>query len=103
MDVLNNHIEIVHGPLGPKARIAGSRIRVQDIVIWHEKFGMSADEIVTEYPQLSLADVYAALTYYWDHRNDIEERIAADDALIEELRRGNSSVLEARLKSLRQP
>jgi uncharacterized protein (DUF433 family) len=56
-----SHIEITPGTCGGKPRIAGHRIRVQDIVLWTEE-GRSADEIVAEFPQLSLADVYAALT-----------------------------------------
>ncbi len=103
MDVLRNHIEIVQGESGPKARIAGSRIRVQDVVIWHEKLGMSPDEIVHEYPTITLADIYAALAYYWDHRDAIDARISMEDALAEEIRRTKLSILEARLKQLRQP
>ena len=45
-DVIREHIEIVHGASGPKPRISGHRIRVQDVVIWHEKLGLSADEIL---------------------------------------------------------
>lgn len=102
MDILREHIEIVQGAGGPKARIAGSRIRVQDVAIWYEKLGMSADEIVDEYPSLTHADVYAALTYYWDHREEIEARIVADDALAEEIRRERPGLLEERLRDLRQ-
>lgn len=47
------------------------RIRVQDIVIWHEKMGLSPDKIVSQYPSITLADVYAALTYYHDHLAEI--------------------------------
>ena len=43
-DVIREHIEIVPGPGGPKPRIAGHRIRVQDIAIWREKLGLSPDE-----------------------------------------------------------
>ena len=32
-DVIQEHIEIVDGALGPKARIAGHRIRVLDVAI----------------------------------------------------------------------
>ena len=60
LDVSRKHIEIVAGAGGPKPRIKGSRIRVQDIAIWHEKLGMPPDEIVQHYPQLMLADVHAA-------------------------------------------
>jgi uncharacterized protein (DUF433 family) len=97
-DVVRNHIEVVEGPNGPKARIVGSRIRVQDVVIWHEKLGMSPDEIVHQYPTITLADVHAALAYYWDHRDDIERTIADEDAFVEEFRRGYVSPLEERLK-----
>ena len=86
-DVVHDHIEIVHGAGGPKARIAGYRIRVEDVVIWHEKLGMSADEIVREFPGLTFADVYAALAYYWDHRDAMEREIAEGNAFVEEMRR----------------
>ena len=73
------HIEITPGICGGKPRIAGHRIRVQDIVLWTEE-GRSADEIVADFPQLSLGDVYAALTYYHDHRQQIDPEIRDDHA-----------------------
>jgi uncharacterized protein (DUF433 family) len=100
-DVIRNHVELVQGPSGPRARIAGSRIRVQDVAIWHEKLGMSPDEIVHHYPTITLADVHAALAYYWDHRDAIERAIADDDAFVEEFRRGYVSPLEEQLKKRR--
>jgi len=60
---------------------------VQDVAIWHEKLGMSPAEIVEQYPTITLADVYAALAYYWDHRDEIEQAIADEHAYVEELRR----------------
>ena len=93
-DVIRKHIEIVQGESGPKARIAGHRIRVQDVVIWHEKLGMSADEIVYHYPTITLADVYAALTYYWDHRDEIERNIVEERAFVEEFRRDHTSLVQ---------
>ena len=90
----NNHIEIVQGAGGPKARIAGHRITVEDVVIWHEKLGMSPDEIVYQYPTITLADVYAALAFYWDHREDVERAIEEGRAFVEEFRRGHSGRLQ---------
>ncbi len=101
-NVIQEHIEIVPGAGGPKARIVGHRIRVQDIVIWHEKLGMSPDEIVHNYPTITLADVHAALAYYWDHREEIERAIAEEDALVEELRRVDAGPLQEKLKSRRR-
>lgn len=70
-----NHIEATPGACGGKPRVAGTRIRVEDIVVWHEFQGKSPNEIVSDFPQLSLADVHAALTYYFDHREDIQRQM----------------------------
>lgn len=74
VDTVSGHIEITPGVAGGKPRITGHRITVQDVVVWHERVGLSADEIATEY-DLSLADVYAALAYYYDHREKIDQAI----------------------------
>ena len=73
MDTILAHVAVTPGVAGGKPRIAGHRITVQDIAVWHERLGLSADEIATEYG-LSLADVYAALAYYYDHREEIDRR-----------------------------
>ncbi len=80
------HIESTPDTCGGKPRIAGTRIRVQDVVVWHERLGLSADEIVSRYPHLSLADVYAALSYYHDHRQVIDAEMATGHALVDEMR-----------------
>lgn len=85
-EVLTTHIEVTPGVAGGKPRIAGHRITVQDIVIWHERIGIGADEIATEHG-LTLSDIYAALTYYYDHRKEIDESIRTDETFIAELRR----------------
>ncbi len=68
------HISKTPGVCGGRACIAGHRIRVMDIVLWHEMRCLCPDEIVGMFPGLTLADVHAALAYYFDHR----EEIAAD-------------------------
>ena len=82
---LDAHIEITPGIAGGKPRIVGHRITVQNFVIWHEWMGRSADEIASEY-NLSLSDVYAALTYYYDHREEIDAMIKESEAFVEALR-----------------
>ncbi len=101
MGVIHEHVEIVQGPSGPKPRIVGHRIGVQDVVIWHEKLGMSPRQIVDQYPTITLADVYAALAYYWDHPAEIEARIAEDLAYAEEFRRTHPGGLQNRLSQRR--
>ena len=85
--VSREHIEIVNGAGGPRPRLAGHNIRVMDIAIWHEKLGMSADEIVAMCPTITMADVFAAMAYYWDHRDEIERAIREDDAFVKEFRK----------------
>ena len=93
---LDQHIEITPGIAGGKPRIAGHRITVQNIAIWHERMGMSADEIAAEY-ELTLGDVYAALAYYFDHREEIDRQIAEGEAFVEGLRKESVSVLQQKL------
>jgi uncharacterized protein (DUF433 family) len=85
--IIAKHIERTSGVGGGRPRIAGHRIRVQDIAIWHERLGCSPDEIVSRYPQLTLADVYAALAYHHDHRDKIERHIQEGEELASILQR----------------
>ena len=94
---LDRHIEITPGIVGGKPRIAGHRITVENIVIWHERMGKCADEIAAEY-DLSLADVYAALAYYFDHRAEIDRSMEEGEAFVEELRRQTPSKLLEKLR-----
>jgi len=93
---LNQHIEITPEVLGGKPRIAGRRIAVQDVVIWHERMGLSADEIASEH-DLSLAEVYSALAYYYDHRESIDEQMCQSALFVEEMRRKTPSKLWEKL------
>ncbi len=81
----NTHIIKTPGVCGGRACINGHRIRVMDIVVWHEMRNYSAEEIVEMFPRITLADVYAALAYYFDNREEIENDFATNEALAEEL------------------
>ena len=86
MDTIAAYIEVTPGVAGGKPRIAGHRITVQDVVVWHERLNLGADVIASEYG-LSLADVYAALAYYYDHREEVDQAIKKDEELVAELRK----------------
>ncbi|BAG03302.1 DUF433 domain-containing protein [Microcystis aeruginosa LEGE 11464] len=92
--VISQHIEITSGICGGKPRIAGHRIKVQDIVIWHERMGMSPDEIIYHHPTITLADVYAALTYYHDNREEIRRQIEAGETFAKQLQGNKPSLIE---------
>jgi len=93
---LDQHIEITPGVAGGKPRIAGHRITVQNIAVWHERLGQSADEIAAQH-DLTLADVYAALAYYYDHRAEIDQAIQDDDAFLAELHQHTPAKLSEKL------
>lgn len=81
------HISVNPKVCGGKPCIAGTRIRVWDVHVWHDVQGQSPEEIVASFPQLSLADVYAALAYYLDHQEQIDLRMRQADEFVEEFRR----------------
>jgi uncharacterized protein (DUF433 family) len=69
-----DRIRIVSTPriCGGRPRIDGHRIQVEDVAVWHERQGMSPDQILSEHPSLTLAEVHAALAYYYENRDRID-------------------------------
>jgi uncharacterized protein (DUF433 family) len=96
-NVLVQHIEKTPGVVGGNARIAGTRIRVMDTVVWHERQGMSPDEIIADFPQLTLADIHAALAYYFDNREEIEESFAREKVFAKAMHKKYPSLLKEKL------
>src|SRR6266487_6078077 len=94
----NERIVKTPGTCGGRARIAGHRVRVQDIVIWYEHQGMTPDEIVSQIPTITLSDVHTALAYYFDHVEEIQEEMRAERAFVEEMRQKNPSLVKAKLR-----
>ena len=99
-DSVKQHIVVTPGVAGGRPRIAGHRIRVQDIAIWYEQLGLSPDEIANEY-DLTLSEIHAALAYYFDHRDRIRRDIERDRKFAAEMKRRTPSLLRAKLKKLR--
>jgi uncharacterized protein (DUF433 family) len=97
----NGHIVVKPGYCGGKPHIAGHRIKVQHIAVWHERMGMSPEEIGAAHPGLTLADVYAALAHYYDHRASIDADIEADDRFVaEQKEKAGRSKLQQKLAEL---
>ena len=80
------HIVKEPGYCGGKAAIDNTRIRVNNVVFLHNE-GKTPDEILVEYPDLSLAQIHAALTYYYDHKDEIEAEFAESERVFEEMDR----------------
>ncbi|MGH9322579.1 MAG: DUF433 domain-containing protein [Vicinamibacteria bacterium] len=76
---------------GGKACIDGTRIRVMDIVGLHQH-GYVPEKMLNVYSSpLTLAQVYAALTYYDDHPEEIEASFKEDDEAVTKLKRLNTT------------
>lgn len=65
------HIVSTKDVCGGKPCIEGTRIRVMDVVALSSQ-GLSPAEIIDAYPRLTLAQVHAALTYYYDNQEEID-------------------------------
>src|SRR5438477_2483994 len=76
------------GTCGGRPRIDGHRITVEDVALWHERMGLSPDEIVSAYPTITLSDVHAALAYYYENREAIEADIREGREFVAKLRAG---------------
>jgi uncharacterized protein (DUF433 family) len=94
---LDQRIVQTPGVCGGKPRIDGHRITVQNVAIWHDRLGRSADEIASEY-DLELADIYAALAYHFAHREEIDVSIRESRAFIEEMQRETPSKLRPKMR-----
>jgi uncharacterized protein (DUF433 family) len=83
------YIVRIEGVCGGRPIIAGTRISVRTIVE-RVRLGDSPEQIVQTYPPLTLAQVYDALSYYHEHKSEIEAEIVAnEEALAWVTRRSN--------------
>lgn len=78
-----NHVGIVRRPniMGGSPTIAGTRVRVADIVSLQQVRGKSITTIRRALPHLTTAQVKMALEYYRKHRTEIGDEIRAEKAL----------------------
>lgn len=88
------HIEQSPDICGGKPHIAGRRITINNIVVLHSIQDWSVDEIAEEL-ELTPGQIYAALSYYHDHKEEIDRAIREAD---EEADRVGKSVEDLRRK-----
>ncbi len=93
--VVYPHIVKEPGSCGGKAAIDRTRVRVNNVVFLHKQ-GKTTDEILVEYPDLMPAQVHAALTYYYDHQDEIEAELAAEEGSDERHERRKAEALAQR-------
>jgi len=79
------HIIRTVGVLSGEARIEGHRVRVRDIVAARDAGGVTPEEVAASvYPELTLAQVYAALAYYQDHQQEIDQAADAERQFLDQ-------------------
>ncbi len=66
--------------------IDGMGFKVKQLIGERRAHGSSPEELQFQHPQLSLAQVYSALAYYEDHREEIDGHLLEGEARAEELR-----------------
>lgn len=83
--------------------VTGTTMKVVEIVMAQRAHGWSPEELCFQFPHLSMADVHAALAYYWDHESELDEEIERSARSAEEARRQNAaSPLAGRLAALKR-
>ena len=69
-------------------RVGNTRV-ILDTVIDAFKEGVIAEEIVSQYPTLNLADVYAVIGYYLQHQSEIEAYLRQRRQIANKVRKQN--------------
>ena len=67
-------------------RLTGSRVTLDSVIISF-KMGETAEQINESFPTLTLADIYAVISYYLRHQSEVETYLDEQEAKGEELRR----------------
>jgi uncharacterized protein (DUF433 family) len=53
--------------------IAGTTMKVVELVLDHLAYGWSPEELHFQHPYLSMGQIYSALAYYGDHKGELDQ------------------------------
>jgi uncharacterized protein (DUF433 family) len=84
LELIYPHIEKIAGESARLKRVP--RVRVAQIVMDHLAHGWSAEEMCRQHPYLKLAEAHAAMGYYYDHQEEIDNEIRAEVEQAEQAR-----------------
>jgi uncharacterized protein (DUF433 family) len=68
-----------------RAWIDDTNVKVIEVALDHVAYGWSAEEMHSHHPHLSLAQIYAALAYYYDHQAEFDRQIEESRSRADEL------------------
>jgi len=80
--------------------IAGTTMKVIELVLDHLAYGWSPEELHFQHPYLTMGQIHSALAYYWDHKTELDQDIERRLQLVEQLQQTTPpSPLAERLKA----
>lgn len=98
--VLNSLIEIDEKGV---PWISGANTKVIEVVLDKLAYGWSPEEMHRQHPHLSMAQIHAALSYYYEHQDEVDADIERRYQYAEELRAQQpDSPLRQRLRALKR-
>ena len=72
---------------GRVPRIAGTTMKVVELVVAQQAHGWSPEELTFQFPHLTLGQVHSALAYYWDHQEELDREVARRLQLADDVQR----------------
>ena len=82
------------------AWVDDTNVKVIEIVQSKQAYDLTPEELREQYSHLSLAQIYAALAYYYDHKEAIDQSLEEEEALAEAFKQNNPSRLREKLEAL---
>jgi len=80
--------------------IAGTTMKVVELVLARIAYGWSPEELHFQFPHLTLGQIHSTLAYYWDHQEELDKDIERRLESVNRLRHSTGeSPLVARLKA----
>lgn len=91
------HVELDHKGV---PIISGTNMKVVELVRAWQSYAPTAEGLQQEHPYLTLGQIYSAMAYYADHKNELDADMERRDRMVENLRKemGQPPLVE-RLKS----
>jgi uncharacterized protein (DUF433 family) len=84
------------------AWIDDTRVKVLEVVCDYLAHAWSPEEMAYQYPHLTLGQIHAAMAYYHDHRDGLDQQIEARRQQVEASRLGlEDRALRDRLQALK--
>ena len=85
------------------AWIAGTNTKVKEVVLDKLAYGWSAEEMHFQHPHLSMAQIHAALAYYYENQDQLDAEIRRDLDEVDQISGQSApSALRSKLQSLRK-